>query len=880
MRHFFSIALVGMLMPCLLFSQQSEISIDVIKNWPSLTNYAVSNNGKYVWYQVDRGAARVTLTITNLQTKKSLEIEGGSGPRFNQDSRYLFYRSSEGLHKLDLHNYRDIALPDISDFVFNNDIENPKVAYFKKGEVYVEDAKVKALVNYGKANQCFFNNKGTILVLKQDSAITWVDLMANKKTSVVVGKQVEEVVLSNEADHIVYSTVSENGTCIYKYSADMTAPYILISDSLLRISDSIALSPKGLSFNSIGDYVFFKYKFKINSVVKDTNILTTHMNLWSYKDRFLQSEQLFHIAFNEGVYNPDYLFQGVIGYDGSKAILLENADTLLHGSAGNHYALLKSVNNDGEVYWNESEWPVFKLVNYTNGKVIEFLPSNKNISNLQLSPSEKYVIWSDTSLKRTYSYEISSGTVKGLSSSNDFVIESDIRYPANISALGWLPHDTAILFNDKYDIWRIDPKGVQPRICLTGGFGRKNGISFNLMDDAQNLAFKNNSEDLILTSLEEQTKRNGFYKISTTESSIPTKLSECECLYYYPELAIAAKRPVKSLNADIYVLQHQSAKESVNLVVTKDFKNMQIVSDIYPEKKHNWYSSELVKWMTTNGEQRMGILYTPDDLDTTKKYPVIFNFYELRSHELFNYRKPAISVVNINIPYYLSKGYLIFIPDIPRKTGHTGENALETIESGANYLTTRYKWIDKTKMGLQGQSYGGTIVNFVATHSNMFAAAQSSAGRTDYISGYGGVGFGGRSLQGAIEAFQNSLGTTPWEHPEVYINNSAIFGAGRTTTPLLIAQGSGDLAVHESQAIELFTWLRRAKRKVWLLQYSGGHIMDADSEEGLDFTIRQEQFFDHYLMRTPAPSWMIDGIPAKLKGLKSGLELNTANKVP
>jgi hypothetical protein len=40
-----------------------------------------------------------------------------------------------------------------------------------------------------------------------------------------------------------------------------------------------------------------------------------------------------------------------------------------------------------------------------------------------------------------------------------------------------------------------------------------------------------------------------------------------------------------------------------------------------------------------------------------------------------------------------------------------------------------------------------------------------------------------------------------------------------------------------------------------------------------DWTIRMQQFFDHYLKDAPAPVWMEVGVPAVMKGKEFGLEL-------
>jgi hypothetical protein len=62
-----------------------------------------------------------------------------------------------------------------------------------------------------------------------------------------------------------------------------------------------------------------------------------------------------------------------------------------------------------------------------------------------------------------------------------------------------------------------------------------------------------------------------------------------------------------------------------------------------------------------------------------------------------------------------------------------------------------------------------------------------------------------------------------------------------------------------------------------MLQYDDqGHVVYDNSS--LDYTIRLEQFFDHYLKGMPEPKWMSNGIPATLKGIDRGLEMSSGNK--
>ncbi len=62
-----------------------------------------------------------------------------------------------------------------------------------------------------------------------------------------------------------------------------------------------------------------------------------------------------------------------------------------------------------------------------------------------------------------------------------------------------------------------------------------------------------------------------------------------------------------------------------------------------------------------------------------------------------------------------------------------------------------------------------------------------------------------------------------------------------------------------------------------MLQYDyGDHGLTGADVDKADFTVRLNQFFDHYLKELPAPRWMTKGIPARLKQIDNGLELDHA----
>ncbi|MNL22389.1 Prolyl tripeptidyl peptidase precursor [compost metagenome] len=228
----------------------------------------------------------------------------------------------------------------------------------------------------------------------------------------------------------------------------------------------------------------------------------------------------------------------------------------------------------------------------------------------------------------------------------------------------------------------------------------------------------------------------------------------------------------------------------------------------------------------------------------------------------------------------MNRGYLVFIPDMFYTTGQNGKGILATISSAVKFLS-QFSWVDVQRMGLQGHSFGGYETNYLITHTNLFAAAQEIAGQSNLVSGYGWITpSSGSSRHILYEKAQGNLPCPPWDCPNLYVENTPIFKIGDVTTPLMMVHNKNDNAVPFYQAIEFFTGLRRAKKKAWLVEYDNeGHlVMDANNRE--DLTIRTQQFFDHYLKGAKPPIWMTEGLATKYKEVKSGLQLDSLNRIP
>lgn len=274
-----------------------------------------------------------------------------------------------------------------------------------------------------------------------------------------------------------------------------------------------------------------------------------------------------------------------------------------------------------------------------------------------------------------------------------------------------------------------------------------------------------------------------------------------------------------------------------------------------------------------DGKMSEGILYKPENFDPNKKYPIIFYFYERNADGLYNYKAPAPSASTINIPWFVSNGYIVFDPNIYYKDGEPGESAYNSVVSAAKNLG-KMPWIDSTRMAIQGQSWGGYQVAYLITRTNMFRAAGSGAPVVNMTSAYGGIRWGtGINRQFQYEKTQSRLGATLWQRPDLYIKNSPLFQLDKVQTPVLIMHNDADGSVPWYQGIEMFTGLKRLDKKAWLLQYNNEDHNLVQRKNRKDLSVRLGQFFDYYLKDAKPASWIINGVQATDKGRDWGLEV-------
>ena len=487
-----------------------------------------------------------------------------------------------------------------------------------------------------------------------------------------------------------------------------------------------------------------------------------------------------------------------------------------------------------------------------------------------VSPGEGFVAWYHAPDSTWYAHEVATGETRPISSGLPYpVYDEDHDLPqvaGSYGTAGWLEGDEAILLYDRYDLWRIDPRGEAAPVALTGGAGREREIRFRAVRLDPDRDSVDPTEPLLLSTFHEATRDAGFSRMVPERPGAPE------------ELVLEPRRfssPVRAREGDRLLFTQETFREFPDLWVTgPDFQDRVRISDANPQQaEYRWGTAELISWISSDGIPLDGILMKPDDFDPAESYPLLVYFYDRQSERLHSHYAPLPHRSIINYPMYTSHGYVVFIPDIVYREGYPGESAFNAVVSGVHHLL-REPWVDRERIGLQGHSWGGYQIAFIVTRSQrLFRAAAAGAPVANMTSAYGQIRWEtGLVRQFQYERTQSRLGGSLWERPMRYLENSPLFWADKIETPLLIMHNDNDGHVPWEQGIELFTALRRLDRPAWLVNYRGEPHWPTTFANRRDWNIRMKQFFDHFLQEAPPPRWMVEGIPAEIRGETLGYE--------
>ncbi|MEK6406453.1 MAG: prolyl oligopeptidase family serine peptidase [Acidobacteriota bacterium] len=641
---------------------------------------------------------------------------------------------------------------------------------------------------------------------------------------------------------------------LYLWDRKSAAAAELVSTATPNFRANYVISDKGqINFSLDGGRVFFGVAPTVEPEKDETEDAPADdkvsVDLWHWKDDYIQPMQkvraeqernrsyraVFHIGDKKYVQLGDETMPGVNpASDGRWAL----------GSDDRPYRILVGYDDDA----NAAD--VF-ILNTADGSRQPIM--KKHSRGFTWSPAGRYALFYDGKDWNTLS--IPDGKVVNLTRNLGVKFwrenHDSPSTPPSYGSAGWTSDDKYVLLYDQYDIWQIAPDGSGAK-NLTDGAGRKEKIQFRYVKlDPQEKGI-DSTKPLLLRAENEWTRDSGFYR-DKIDGGMPEKLM------------MAAKSfnpPSKAKDADVYLLTASTFNEFPDLLVTSpSFKELKKVSDANPQKAQlRWGNSELVRFKNLDGVPLSAMLIKPPNFDPNKKYPMMVYIYETLSENVHRFVDPRPGH-SINPSFYASNGYLVLEPDIVYTIGHPGQSALNCVLPAIQSVVDK-GFVDEQAIGIQGHSWGGYQIAYMITQTTRFKAASAGAPVANMTSAYSGIRWGtGLPRQFQYEHTQSRIGGNLWEAPMLYLENSPVFKANRVQTPLLMIHNDADDAVPWYQGIEYYLALRRLGKEAYLFTYNGEPHGLRKRQNQKDYTMRLQQFFDHFLKGAAEPEWMVKGIP-------------------
>jgi dipeptidyl aminopeptidase/acylaminoacyl peptidase len=209
-----------------------------------------------------------------------------------------------------------------------------------------------------------------------------------------------------------------------------------------------------------------------------------------------------------------------------------------------------------------------------------------------------------------------------------------------------------------------------------------------------------------------------------------------------------------------------------------------------------------------NNETVYGYIVKPVDFDPAKKYPVAFMIHGGPQGSFgndFHYRW--------NPQAYAGAGYAAVMVDFHGSTGYGqafcdsirgdwGGKPLEDLQKGLAAALAKYPWMDGTRVGALGASYGGYMINWIAGNwPDRFKCLIAHDGNIDERAAY-------FETEELWFPEWDHMGT-PWDNPKNFEKHNPANFIKNWKTPMLVVHGGQDFRVVETQGIGSFNVLQR-----------------------------------------------------------------------
>lgn len=331
-------------------------------------------------------------------------------------------------------------------------------------------------------------------------------------------------------------------------------------------------------------------------------------------------------------------------------------------------------------------------------------------------------------------------------------------------------------------------------------FDRRSGKTRTLTESwdrsPASIAWSPNSKTLFVTASE--AARSKIFSIETTTGQPRELVGE----HHNSDVAVAGSDRIvfaqDSLTApaEIWTAKNDGS-EKLRLTHIND-ERMKFIQMSQPEEFH---------FVGALNENIQAWLLKPVGFADGKKYPVAFIIHggpQGANEDQFHYRWnlqafAGAGYATIAINFHGSTGFgQAFTDSI---SGDWGGKPFEDLMKGLDYALAKFPWLDDTRIGALGASYGGWMINWINGHTNRFRCLVNHDGGFDEYANY----FTTDELWFPEWEYKG----TPWENPELYDKFSPSRYVANWKTPTLVIHSAKDYRLVDAEGIATFTALQR-----------------------------------------------------------------------
>jgi dipeptidyl aminopeptidase/acylaminoacyl peptidase len=209
--------------------------------------------------------------------------------------------------------------------------------------------------------------------------------------------------------------------------------------------------------------------------------------------------------------------------------------------------------------------------------------------------------------------------------------------------------------------------------------------------------------------------------------------------------------------------------------------------------------TDTVEWTNDNFKEN-GMLTYPPDFDASRKYPLVLVIHGGPRAASMRTFSPAAQLL-------AAKGWLVFQPNYRGSDNlgaayqgairnDAGEGPGRDVMAGIEMLKAK-GFVDETRLGVSGWSYGGYMTTWMLGHYDIWKAAVTGASVTNQLDQY--------NLSDGAGAGRGN--NSPWLNTQVMDRmraQSPITNAHKIKAPTLILHNVGDYRVTITQSYELY----------------------------------------------------------------------------